>query len=69
MRTLIAFVIMVTLLSACGNKPTAADETLTPEQENLLVDSIGQNLQNSTDELVQTTDSLTSEVDSLLQGI
>lgn len=69
MRKLIAFVMMLIVLSACGNKPTAADETLTPEQENLLVNSISQDLQHSTDELLQTSDSLTSAVDSLLQGI
>jgi hypothetical protein len=69
MRKLILLFTMLTIMTACGDKKKAAENTLTPEQESMLVDSIGQELENSTNELSQQADSLTNDVDSLLQGI
>jgi hypothetical protein len=66
---MIAFMIVSALFTACGEKKNTADETLSAEQETVLVDSIGQGIDNSTDELNQHADSLTNQVDSLLRDI
>jgi hypothetical protein len=58
----------VVLLVACGKQGDTA-QSLTPEQETVLVDSITQDLSEFTDDLNQKADSVTADVDSLLQGI
>jgi hypothetical protein len=56
------------LLVACGKQSNDA-QTLTPQQETVLVDSITQELTDFTEDLNQKADSVTADVDSLLQGI
>jgi hypothetical protein len=69
MKKSVAVIALCALFVACGGKQNTAQETLSPEEETILVDSIGQEMDNSTDELNKHTDSLTNHVDSLLRRI
>jgi hypothetical protein len=68
MKKLIVIVAMWATLVACDKKQTA-EQAITPEEEAVLVDSIGQDIDNSTLEFSRQADSLTTEVDSLLRDI
>jgi hypothetical protein len=65
----IAALLFVLLFSAACGKPGDENQTLTPEQETLLADSISNDLTQFTRDLDQKADSITADVDSLLEGI
>lgn len=54
------------MMFSCGGKK---QEGLTPEQEIQLVDSAAHDIQAGKAEIQQQVDSLSTQVDSLLQGI
>lgn len=56
-------------LCSCGKKESEQTQAASSQDETMLVDSIDQDIQNSAKELSQQADSLTNDVDSLLQGI
>jgi hypothetical protein len=68
MKKLLITFIAIALVTACG-KAKVDEQALTPEQESTMVDSIAQDLADYTDDLTQKADSVTADVDSLLQGI
>ena len=68
MKQLLAIIALCFLLVACGKAKEEAN-ALTPEQENQLVDSVSQHLDQHKNELQQKADSVTNDVDSLLKDI
>jgi hypothetical protein len=63
------YVLLFTLFLVACEKQSKDAQTLTPQQETVLVDSIAQDLSDFTEDLNQKADSVTADVDSLLQGI
>jgi hypothetical protein len=63
------YVLLFTLFLVACEKQSKDAQTLTPQQETVLVDSIAQDLNDFTEDLNQKADSVTADVDSLLQGI
>jgi hypothetical protein len=69
MKKITAIIALCAILSACDKKQSSTEVTTTPEEETVLVDSISQDIDKSTDQFLQQADSLTNEVDSLLRDI
>jgi hypothetical protein len=67
MKQLLFIVCMVALFS-CG-KGKEEQQALTPEQENQMVDSLAQHLDEHKNDLQQKADSVNTQVDSLLKDI
>ncbi len=66
MKKLVLILFMATFVLACGSKK---QEGLTPEQEVQMVDSVAKDIQQDKADTQKKVDSLSTEVDSLLQGI
>lgn len=66
MKKAVLVLFVTTFLLACGGKK---QEGLTPEQEVQMVDSVARDIQQEKADTQKRVDSLSTEVDSLLQGI
>lgn len=66
MKKAVLVLFVATFLLACGGKK---QEGLTPEQEVQMVDSVARDIQQEKADTQKRVDSLSTEVDSLLQGI
>lgn len=67
MRTVLLLAVICLISFACGGKKE--DQAMTPEQETKLVDSVATELDAQVQDLNKKADSVSAEVDSLLQGI
>jgi hypothetical protein len=67
MKRLLFLASICIVLSSCGGKKE--EQAITPEQESLMVDSVATELDEATTDLNNKADSVTADVDSLLQGI
>ena len=69
MKKLFAILSLGLLMVSCGgNTKSAQDETITPEQEQAIVDSLSTQIENERVELEQTTNENLAEIDSLLEN-
>ena len=69
MKKILAVLSVSLLLVSCGgNTKSAQEESITPEQEQAIVDSLSTQIENERAELEKTTNENLAEIDSLLEN-